>query len=52
MSDTPAAWADEAALGAELFALVRRARAAGLDPERALRDVVARVRTGDWGALG
>ena len=52
VSDTPAAWADEAALGAELFALVRRARAAGLDPERALRDVVARVRTGDWGALG
>nr|WP_246417146.1 MazG nucleotide pyrophosphohydrolase domain-containing protein [Micrococcus endophyticus] len=44
-------WGDEAALGAELFALVRRARAAGLDPERALRGTVARVRSGDWDAL-
>lgn len=44
-------WDDEAALGAELFALVRRARAAGLDPERALRGAVARVRAGDWDAL-
>ena len=44
-------WPDEAALGAELFALVRRARAAGLDPERALRTTVARVRAGDWSAL-
>lgn len=44
-------WGDEAALGAELFALVRRARAAGLDPERALRGTVARVRAGDWDAL-
>lgn len=52
LADAPHAWADEAALGAELFALVRRARAAGLDPERALRDVVARVRAGDWAALG
>ncbi|OFR90766.1 hypothetical protein HMPREF2863_05890 [Micrococcus sp. HMSC067E09] len=31
------ALADEAALGEALFALVRHARAAGLDPERALR---------------
>lgn len=46
-----AGWADEAALGAELFALVRRSRAAGLDPERALRGTVARVRAGDWDAL-
>ncbi len=50
--ERPAAvWPDEAALGAELFALVRRARAAGLDPERALRTTVARVRAGDWSAL-
>ncbi|MDY6055374.1 MazG nucleotide pyrophosphohydrolase domain-containing protein [Micrococcus sp.] len=41
--DAPA-WADEAALGAELFALVGRARAAGLDPERALRGEIARRR--------
>ena len=46
-----AVWPDETALGAELFALVRRARAAGLDPERALRTTVARVRAGDWSAL-
>lgn len=40
-TDTPdhlaEALADEAALGDALFALVRHARAAGLDPERALR---------------
>lgn len=40
-TDTPdhlaEALADEAALGEALFALVRHARAAGLDPERALR---------------
>lgn len=52
LPDAPGGWADEAALGAELFALVRRARAAGLDPERALRDVVVRVRAGEWEALG
>ncbi|MBU8794354.1 MazG nucleotide pyrophosphohydrolase domain-containing protein [Micrococcus luteus] len=50
--ERPAAvWPGEAALGAELFALVRRARAAGLDPERALRTTVARVRAGDLSAL-
>jgi len=48
---TGGAWEDEAALGAELFETVRRARAAGLDPERALRGVVACVRAGDWDAL-
>ncbi|QCU78684.1 tetrapyrrole methyltransferase [Citricoccus sp. SGAir0253] len=36
--------ADEAALGAELFRLVRHARAGGLDPERALRRHLAAVR--------
>ena len=46
-----AGWADEAELGRELFALVRRARAAGLDPERALRALTVRVRAGEWDAL-
>lgn len=46
----PAPWADEEALGRELFTLVRRARAAGLDPERALRTAAARVRAGEWDA--
>ncbi|HRO31649.1 MAG TPA: hypothetical protein PK220_14730, partial [Citricoccus sp.] len=36
--------ADEDGLGAELFRLVQLARAAGLDPERALRRHLASVR--------
>lgn len=35
---------DEAALGAALFALVRQSRAAGLDPERALRRHLTQLR--------
>lgn len=38
--------ADEEELGAALFRIVQRARAAGLDPERALRRHLAAVRTG------
>lgn len=34
---------EEARLGAELFALVRRCRAAGVDPEQALRSTVLRI---------
>ncbi|MDO5634027.1 MAG: MazG nucleotide pyrophosphohydrolase domain-containing protein [Micrococcus sp.] len=41
----PAEIADEASLGAHLFALVQHARAAGLDPERALRTHVSGRRT-------
>lgn len=44
----PAAWEavlrDETALGAALFGLVQRSRAAGLDPERALRRHLTRLR--------
>lgn len=40
----PAVLQDEDALGAALFGLVQRSRAAGLDPERALRRHLTRLR--------
>lgn len=48
LSDAP----DEVELGATLFALVQRSRAAGLDPERALRRHLVRLRHDLSGSAG